>query len=221
MPGTYGIACDRIASLPADIDLAFTSQNGTAFNLTIPSSELSVGPFSGNSSICQTLINALELDLEEGEIVGGSLMKHYYTIFDIGAQRIGFAPSANVSSTGNTTNTDGGSSNSGNNTGGSSNKPSSAPAKPLGANFASVAVLMGLALSLAKVCVCALHCIGFKLTVVSNSAIRSRNLFDILGSSVHCVVANVWMWIVKLVLMQKTLCFDSIYILYFRQVSDT
>lgn len=39
-PGTYGIACDRIASLPAVIDIGFTSQNGTPFNLTIPSSEL-------------------------------------------------------------------------------------------------------------------------------------------------------------------------------------
>jgi len=98
-PGAYGIACDRIANLPATIDIAFTSQNGTAFNLTIPSSELSVGPFAGNSSLCQTLINALD----GVEIVGGSLMKHYYTIFDIGAQRIGFAPSVNVSSSINST----------------------------------------------------------------------------------------------------------------------
>ncbi|GLB37625.1 putative peptidase A1 family protein [Lyophyllum shimeji] len=36
-PGTYGIACDRIASLPAVIDIEFTSQSGTPFNLTIPS----------------------------------------------------------------------------------------------------------------------------------------------------------------------------------------
>ncbi|XP_006460834.1 hypothetical protein AGABI2DRAFT_192428 [Agaricus bisporus var. bisporus H97] len=87
-PGAYGIACDTIPSLPAVIDMAFTSQDGTLFNLTIPSSELSVGPFADDPSICQTLINAFDgLDL-----VGGSLMKHWYTIWDLENRRIGFAP---------------------------------------------------------------------------------------------------------------------------------
>lgn len=68
--------------------MAFTSQDGTLFNLTIPSSELSVGPFADDPSICQTLINAFDgLDL-----VGGSLMKHWYTIWDLENRRIGFAP---------------------------------------------------------------------------------------------------------------------------------
>jgi hypothetical protein len=87
-PGTYGIACNRISSLPAVIDIGFTSQSGTAFNLTIPSSELSVGPFASDPSTCQTLINAFDgLDL-----VGGSLLKHYYSVWDVGQQRMGFAP---------------------------------------------------------------------------------------------------------------------------------
>ncbi|KAF9469898.1 acid protease [Collybia nuda] len=87
-PGTYGIACSRISSLPAVIDIAFTSQSGVPFNLTIPSSELSVGPFANDPSICQTLINAFDgLDL-----VGGSVLKHYYSIWDIGQRRMGFAP---------------------------------------------------------------------------------------------------------------------------------
>ncbi|KAG6828205.1 hypothetical protein H0H92_008778 [Tricholoma furcatifolium] len=86
-PGTYGIECSRIPSLPAVIDITFTSQGGTPFNLTIPSSELSVGPFANNASLCQTLINAFDgLDL-----VGGSLLKHYYSVWDIGGQRMGFA----------------------------------------------------------------------------------------------------------------------------------
>ncbi|KAF4620824.1 hypothetical protein D9613_000878 [Agrocybe pediades] len=88
-PGAYGMACDRIAYLPATLDFTFTSQNGTAFNLTIPTVELNVGPFASNTSHCQTLINALEG--VEG-VLGGSLLKHYYTIYDIGAKRIGFAP---------------------------------------------------------------------------------------------------------------------------------
>jgi hypothetical protein len=86
-PGTYGIACDRISSLPAVIDIGFTSQSGTPFNLTIPSSELSVGPFASNPSICQTLINAYD----GYNILGGSLFKHYYSVWDIGQQRMGFA----------------------------------------------------------------------------------------------------------------------------------
>lgn len=87
-PGTYGIACNRISSLPAVIDIAFTSTNGTPFNLTIPSSELSVGPFANDPSTCQTLINAFD----GLELVGGSLLKHWYSIWDVGGQRMGFAP---------------------------------------------------------------------------------------------------------------------------------
>ncbi|KAH9485175.1 Pepsin-2B [Psilocybe cubensis] len=92
--GTYGIACDKIASLPAVIDITFTSQTGTHFNLTIPSSELSVGPFTANPSLCQTLINAFD----GLELVGGSLLKHYYSIWDVGGKRMGFAPAAGVPS---------------------------------------------------------------------------------------------------------------------------
>ncbi|KAF7348568.1 Pepsin A [Mycena venus] len=86
-PGTYGIACSLIPTLPAVIDIGFTDENGKAFNLTIPSSELSVGPFADSPSTCQTLINAFDgLDL-----VGGSVLKHYYSVWDIGSQRMGFA----------------------------------------------------------------------------------------------------------------------------------
>ncbi|KAF8813784.1 acid protease [Phlegmacium glaucopus] len=93
-PGAYGIPCNLISSLPAKIDITFTSQHGTPFHLTIPSSELNVGPFPNDASTCQTLINAFDgLD-----VVGGSLLKHYYTIWDVGAQRIGFAPAVGVSS---------------------------------------------------------------------------------------------------------------------------
>ncbi|CAL1707620.1 unnamed protein product [Somion occarium] len=87
-PGTFGIACNRIASLPAEISFVFTSQEGQPFNLTIPSSELSVGSFRSNPSLCQTLINADD----DFTIIGGSLLKHYYSVWDIGGQRMGFAP---------------------------------------------------------------------------------------------------------------------------------
>ncbi|KAI0358459.1 acid protease [Trametes cingulata] len=87
-PGAYGLPCSKIAGLPATIDLTFTSQAGTPFNLTIPSEELNVGPFASDPSTCQTLINAFD----GLELVGGSLLKHYYSVWDVGAQRMGFAP---------------------------------------------------------------------------------------------------------------------------------
>ncbi|KAF4601657.1 hypothetical protein EYR40_004856 [Pleurotus pulmonarius] len=87
-PGAYGIACNRINTLPAVIDIGFTAQNGQPFNLTIPSTELNVGPFANDPTLCQTLINAFDgLDL-----VGGSVLKHYYSVWDIGNRRMGFAP---------------------------------------------------------------------------------------------------------------------------------
>ena len=87
-PGAYGLPCSKISSLPAVIDLTFTGSAGTPFNLTIPSEELNVGPFKSDPSTCQTLINAFDgLNL-----VGGSVLKHYYSVWDIGNQRLGFAP---------------------------------------------------------------------------------------------------------------------------------
>jgi hypothetical protein len=86
-PGAYGIACSKISSLPATIDIAFMSTDGKPFNLTIPSSELNVGPFANDMSTCQTLINAFDGFI----IMGGSLMKHYYSVFDVGQRRVGFA----------------------------------------------------------------------------------------------------------------------------------
>jgi len=86
-PGTYGIACHKISRLPAVIDIAFTAQDGSPFKLTIPSSELNVGPFTDDRAVCQTLINAFD----GLSIVGGSLLKHYYSVWDVGAQRMGFA----------------------------------------------------------------------------------------------------------------------------------
>ncbi|KAF4621422.1 hypothetical protein D9613_001022 [Agrocybe pediades] len=143
-PGTYGIACDKVNSLPATIDLTFTSQNGTAFNLTIPSSELNVGPFSGNSSECQTLINAMD----GVEIVGGSLMKHYYTVYDIGKQRLGFAKAVNVSDTTPSAVTSGNGTSAGSAQGGEQGKPSGALS--LRSSASTFALLMAVAFALVQ-----------------------------------------------------------------------
>lgn len=87
-PGTYGLPCSIISTLPATISITFTSTTGQPFNLTIPSQELNVGPFGDDPSTCQTLINAFD----GLELVGGSLLKHYYTVYDVGERKIGFAP---------------------------------------------------------------------------------------------------------------------------------
>ena len=87
-PGSYSIPCSKISSLPAEISFAFKDESGNPFELKIPSSELSVGPFRNKPELCQTLINA-----QEGlMIIGGSAFKHYYTVWDLGNKRLGFAP---------------------------------------------------------------------------------------------------------------------------------
>ncbi|KAJ7640174.1 aspartic peptidase domain-containing protein, partial [Mycena rosella] len=88
-PGTYGIACDRIPVLPAIIDIAFAGIAGQGpFNLTIPSSALSSGPFKSNPALCQMLIN-----VSEGfNLVGLSLLKYYYSVWHVDEKRMGFAP---------------------------------------------------------------------------------------------------------------------------------
>ena len=44
------------------------------------------------SAQCQTLINADD----SFNIIGASLLKHYYSVWDIGNQRMGFAPTGKV-----------------------------------------------------------------------------------------------------------------------------
>lgn len=89
-PGTYGIACSLIPSLTSEINITFLSVDNVPFNLTIPTSELSVGPFEEDPTVCQTLINTME-----EAIIGGSLLKHYYSVWDGGNERMGFAPISN------------------------------------------------------------------------------------------------------------------------------
>ncbi|KAG6834680.1 hypothetical protein H0H93_008079, partial [Arthromyces matolae] len=89
VPGTYGLPCSQIANLPAVIDFTFLSTDGTLFNLTLPSEELSVGPFASNQSLCQTMINSF--DFEFDPIIGGSLLKHYYSTWNTANKTLGFA----------------------------------------------------------------------------------------------------------------------------------
>ncbi|KAF8309088.1 acid protease [Clavulina sp. PMI_390] len=85
--GAYGIACSEIGSITATLDFTFTSSSGQPFNLTIPPEELNVGPFASDPTMCQTLINA-----QSGYyILGGSVLKHYYSVWDQANARMGFS----------------------------------------------------------------------------------------------------------------------------------
>ncbi|KAG8732924.1 hypothetical protein FRC11_010063 [Ceratobasidium sp. 423] len=84
--GAYGLPCSEIPSIQARIDLTFNDQAGEPVVLSIPPQELSVGPFRNNQTMCQTLINAGY----DQNFVGGSLLKHYYSIWDQGNARMGF-----------------------------------------------------------------------------------------------------------------------------------
>ncbi|CAE6443117.1 unnamed protein product [Rhizoctonia solani] len=85
--GAYGIPCSEVSSIQARLDLTFKDQAGEPLLLSIPPQELSVGPFKNNHTMCQTLINAGF----DQNFVGGSLLKHYYSIWDQGNARMGFA----------------------------------------------------------------------------------------------------------------------------------
>ncbi|CAE6443142.1 unnamed protein product [Rhizoctonia solani] len=92
--GAYGIACNKIGALSARISITFTGIDGVAHQLVVPGSELNVGPFNASDrssgAMCQTLINANDQFL----IGGASLLKHWYSVWDQGRARMGFAPAA-------------------------------------------------------------------------------------------------------------------------------
>jgi len=86
--GAYGIKCTELAGLNATITFMM---GGKPY--TIPSKELSVGPYPdqpGKTGMCQTLINS-DRSLNFW-IIGESLLKYYYTVWDMGNRQNGVAP---------------------------------------------------------------------------------------------------------------------------------
>lgn len=85
--GAYGMACSDFEGLNASITFTMKGQP-----YTIPSKELNVGPYPGQEGICQGLINSpREVPFW---IIGGSLLKYYYTVWDTGNKQLGFARAA-------------------------------------------------------------------------------------------------------------------------------
>jgi hypothetical protein len=88
--GAYGIPCSKVAGLNATITFNMGGQK-----YTIPSQELIVGRFprkTGEPEMCQTLISYGRA--APFWIIGGSLMKYYYTVWDVDRRRLGWATTA-------------------------------------------------------------------------------------------------------------------------------
>ncbi|KAE9961786.1 hypothetical protein BLS_001333 [Venturia inaequalis] len=92
--GAYGIPCAELPGINASITIGL----GDGL-FTIPSQELSVGPFeeapktgeyAGQKGICQTLFNSASVGVPYW-VIGGSLLKYYYTVWDMEAARMGWA----------------------------------------------------------------------------------------------------------------------------------
>lgn len=92
--GAWGLPCSKLTTLNATI--TFLIGEG---QYTIPSQELSVGPYpgrpkvgmyKGQEGICQTLINEASRGVPFW-IIGGSLMKYYYTVWDMDKLQMGWA----------------------------------------------------------------------------------------------------------------------------------
>ncbi|KAI9024924.1 aspartic peptidase domain-containing protein [Phycomyces nitens] len=61
--------------------------------LTLHSKDYILTPMSTNKTMCLSGISGQTLDVSNAWILGSVFMRHYYTVFDFGNQRIGFAKS--------------------------------------------------------------------------------------------------------------------------------
>jgi hypothetical protein len=93
IPGSYGLPCSQMTNISAELTFGFNSSgSGETFDITIPTSEFNLGPFNNDPSLCQALINVwLPGEDDLPPILGASLLKHYYTVWDTGNQSMGFA----------------------------------------------------------------------------------------------------------------------------------
>jgi hypothetical protein len=81
-----------MTNLSAELTFGFTSSSsGKRFDITIPTSEFNLGPFDNDTSLCQALINVWLPGQDLPPLIGASLLKHYYTVWDTGNQSLGFA----------------------------------------------------------------------------------------------------------------------------------
>lgn len=72
--GGFAIPCDELNTTAAVVDF---SMGGNIFR--IPSNELSVGPYPGMPGMCQTFINGGGVGVPGLWVIGGTLLKYYYS----------------------------------------------------------------------------------------------------------------------------------------------
>lgn len=87
--GAYGLPCSEVDGINATISFSMGGQT-----YTVPTSELSVGPYPGQPDMCQTLINSDGSGSQGQWIIGASLLKYYYTAWDTANGQLGFATTA-------------------------------------------------------------------------------------------------------------------------------
>ncbi|KAF1739008.1 Pepsin A [Beauveria bassiana] len=85
----WGVECDIIESLAVEITFTFGSGAET-FNATMPRESFNLGPYEGKPGICQTVFSSIDA-LGGKFLVGGPLLKQYYTVWDGHNMEMGFA----------------------------------------------------------------------------------------------------------------------------------
>jgi hypothetical protein len=100
--GIFAAPCDELETIPSNVSFVF---GGIAFQ--IPSRELNVGPvpegeaiissYAGRTDLCQAFINGAGFGTAAGPafnstwIIGGSLLKYYYSVYDYSTAGVQFA----------------------------------------------------------------------------------------------------------------------------------
>ncbi|KAI9247534.1 aspartic peptidase domain-containing protein [Sporodiniella umbellata] len=80
--GTWSFPCDSIASMPP---LTIQTQQGT---FVLPASALFLAPINPSSKLCLSGVSGQNV---QSWVLGDVFLKHFYTVFDVGRRRIGFA----------------------------------------------------------------------------------------------------------------------------------
>lgn len=101
--GAWGARCDLLGNLSPV--LTFTIGAGSeALNITLDGNSFNLGPYPGQNGTCQTVFSNSAEPIPYPValwILGGPLLKAYYTVWDGGNQRVGFAEPNNATSGGN------------------------------------------------------------------------------------------------------------------------
>ncbi|ORZ15224.1 aspartic peptidase domain-containing protein [Absidia repens] len=90
---TWSIPCHAIDSLPPITFVLADHENDHGFfELSLPASAYVLDPMHSTATMCLSGISGQRLDRAGHTwILGDTFMKHYYTVFDYGKKRIGFA----------------------------------------------------------------------------------------------------------------------------------